>query len=207
VKVCGMTDLSNVEKICKLMPDYLGYIFYPKSARYVGSRPDPEIFLMVPDEIKKTAVFVNENVERMIELTGKYGIKVIQLHGMESPEVCKTLKLIGKTVIKVIPGNQTGNEKLITNYSDVVDYFLFDTPVKSYGGSGRKFDWTKLEEIESDVKFFLSGGISVEDVAPLKSIQNTTFYAADINSRFETSPGIKNPTLVERFINDMRNEK
>jgi len=200
-----MTDLSNIEKICALSPDYLGYIFYPKSARYVGVNPNPEIFSAVPGTIRKTAVFVNEYYERMLELTTRFGIETVQLHGMESPEVCKSLRFRGLTVIKVIPGDQTGNESLLREYSEHVDFFLFDTPVITYGGSGRKFDWSKLAEMNSDMKYFLSGGISSEDTAQLKSIQSRGFYAVDINSRFETAPGIKNPESVKNFINEMRN--
>lgn len=205
IKVCGMTNLSNVEELCALKPDYLGYIFYPKSVRYVGENPEPEIFSVVPNSIRKTAVFVNEYYDRMIEITGKYGIDTVQLHGMESPEVCKSLRYSGLTVIKVIPGDQIGNEKLLRGYSNAVDFFLFDTPIISFGGSGRKFDWSKLDEVTSNIKFFLSGGISVEDAAQLKSINSPALYAVDINSRFETAPGIKNPETVMKFINQMRN--
>jgi phosphoribosylanthranilate isomerase len=127
IKVCGMTDLSNVKEICALSPDYMGFIFYPKSARYVGSDPNPEIFSVVPDSIKKTAVFVNEYYERILKITEKYGFAAVQLHGSESPELCKSLRSRGITIIKVIPGDQLGNESLLNNYKHVVDYFLFDT--------------------------------------------------------------------------------
>ncbi|MFC2080150.1 phosphoribosylanthranilate isomerase [Bacteroidota bacterium] len=207
IKVCGMTDPSNVEVICKFKPEYLGYIFYPKSARYVGNNPDPRIFSIVPESIEKTAVFVNEYYERMIEIVEKFDINTVQLHGMESPEICKSFRFRGKKVIKVIPGNQIGNDNLLKDYSDVVDYFLFDTPVKSFGGSGRKFNWSNLDELNTDIKFFLSGGISIGDAAQLKKIESSTFYAADINSRFESAPGMKNPELVKKFINELRHER
>ncbi|MCA1747152.1 MAG: phosphoribosylanthranilate isomerase [Bacteroidales bacterium] len=207
IKVCGMTDPVNVQAVCKYRPDYMGFIFYHRSVRYVGGDPDPELFSAVPEGVKKTAVFVNEHYEKMIETTGKHGIEVLQLHGMESPETCKALRIHGKTVIKVFPADQLENERLLSDYSGAADYFLFDTPVISHGGSGRKFDWSALNRLRSDVNFFLSGGISATDAALIKSIDLTSLYAVDINSRFETEPGMKDPELVGKFINEIRDEK
>jgi phosphoribosylanthranilate isomerase len=207
VKVCGMTNAENVKKVCKYRPDYLGFIFFHMSVRYVGSKPDPELFSAVPKGVEKTAVFVNEHYEKMIELTGKYGIDVLQLHGMEPPETCKALRIHGKTVIKVFPGDQLENEELLSDYSGAADYFLFDTPVKSHGGSGRKFDWSALDRLRSNVSFFLSGGISPNDAELIKTIDLPSFYAVDVNSRFETEPGLKDPELVGKFLNEIRNGK
>ena len=207
IKVCGMTDVGNVEEVCSASPDYLGYIFYSKSARYVGDHPDPELFSIVPTTIKKTAVFVNEKYERVKEIMKRYGIDHIQLHGMESPEMCKLLRSSGKVVIKALPGDQLENEKLIAEYSAASDFLLFDTPVISHGGSGRKFDWSKLRELESTANFFLSGGIAHDDAVTFLSMKYRNLYAVDINSRFETEPGIKNSELVRSFINRIRNEE
>jgi phosphoribosylanthranilate isomerase len=206
-KVCGMTDPRNVEQVSLHFPDYMGFIFYPRSLRYVGRNPDPALFATVPEGVEKTAVFVNEYYERMIEITGKYGIRTVQLHGMESPEICNSLRLHGKTVIKVFPGDQIENVRLLKDYEGVSDYFLFDTPVRSHGGSGRKFDWSKLEKFTPRKKFFLSGGISVNDAAHVRALDLKGFYAVDINSRFETVPGIKDPELVGDFIKTLRNGK
>lgn len=207
IKVCGMTDPENVQSVCKYRPDYLGFIFYRRSVRYVGDAPDPKLFSSVPDGIRKTAVFVNEHYEKMIELTGKYGIEVLQLHGMESPETCKALRIHGKTVIKVFPGDQLENKGLLSDYSGAADYYLFDTPVKSHGGSGRKFDWSALGRLRSDMSFFLSGGISPNDAELIKTIDLPSFYAVDVNSRFETEPGMKDPELVGKFVNEIRDDK
>jgi phosphoribosylanthranilate isomerase len=207
IKVCGMTDPFNVEAICKYTPDYIGFIFYSKSVRYVGKNPDPQLFKVAPPTVLKAAVFVNEYYERIIDITGRYGIDVVQLHGMESPEVCNMLKLKGKTVVKVIPGDQVANKKLLLDYRNCIDYFLFDTPVLSYGGSGRKFNWDVLYDLETDVNFFLSGGITADDSDLLSALDISSFFAVDINSRFETDPGIKDPSLVGNFIKKIRNEK
>ncbi|MEX0982139.1 MAG: phosphoribosylanthranilate isomerase [Bacteroidales bacterium] len=207
IKVCGMTDAENVQAVCKHQPDYIGFIFYQKSVRYVGSEPDPELFSAVHEGIRKTAVFVNEHYGKMIDISDKYSIEVLQLHGMESPETCRTLRLHGKTVIKVFPGDQLENRRLLSDYTGVADFFLFDTPVISHGGSGRKFDWSILARLRSDVDFFLSGGITGADADMIKAIDLPSLYAVDINSRFETEPGIKDPDLVGKFINEIRDDK
>lgn len=207
IKVCGMTDPANVREVCKYQPDYIGYIFYKRSVRYVGDAPDPGLFSDVPGGVGKTAVFVNEYYERMIDITGRYGINNIQLHGMESPETCRTLRIHGKTVIKVFPGNEVQNRRLLSDYADVVDYFLFDSPVRSYGGSGRKFDWSVLSGLKTDVEFFLSGGVAPEDTELIKAIDLPTLYGIDINSRFETEPGLKDPLMVGDFLKAMRDGK
>lgn len=205
-KVCGITDPKNAAEVAARRPDFMGFIFYPRSLRYVGKQPDPELFSAVPADIEKTAVFVNEYYERMIEITGKYRIRYVQLHGMESPETCTTLRSHGLKVIKVFPGDQLENARLLKDYEEAADYFLFDTPVRSHGGSGRKFDWSRLEKFRSGKRFFLSGGISVDDAQQLRGLDLKRLFAVDINSRFETSPGIKDPELVGDFIKRLRDE-
>ena len=205
-KVCGITDPKNAEEVGALRPDYMGFIFYPRSLRYVGNQPDPALFSAVPGGIAKTAVFVNEYYERMIDVTGKFGIHYIQLHGMESPETCTALRSHGLKVIKVFPGDQVHNTRLLKDYEEAADYFLFDTPAKSHGGSGRKFDWSRLDECKCRKRFFLSGGIAVDDAEQLRQLDLKGLFAVDINSRFETVPGVKDPVLVGDFIKRLRNE-
>lgn len=205
-KVCGITDPKNAGEVGVHQPDYMGFIFYPRSLRYVGKKPDPALFSAVPEKTEKTAVFVNEYYERMIEVTGKYGIGHVQLHGMESPETCTALRSHGLKVIKVFPGDQLENIRLLKDYEEAADYFLFDTPVKSHGGSGRKFDWSGLNKFSSPKRFFLSGGISADDAEQLRGLDMKGLFAVDINSRFETTPGVKDPALVGNFIKSLRNE-
>ena len=201
-----MTNRENIQSVCLANPDFLGYIFYPKSARYVGEQPDPAIFSVVPPQIQKVAVFVNEYYEKMSDVIQKYDIEVVQLHGMESPNTCAAIRNKGKKVIKVIPGDQVDNRELLKQYAGSVDYFLFDTPVISHGGSGRKFDWSKLDHLDCKVPFFLSGGIAPGDADKLMELKYNNFYAADINSRFEQEPGIKDSEMVSTFIKEIRNE-
>lgn len=206
VKVCGMTNIENVQKVCSFLPDYLGFIFFSKSPRYVGKNPDPALFDAVPPELEKIAVFVNEDFKRIIEITGKYGIACIQLHGEESVGMCQLLRKNGLKVIKAIPGNKLHDLELIANYAEVTDYLLFDTPVESYGGSGEKFNWSVLEKLESPLPFFLSGGIAHDDADEILRMNYKNLFAIDVNSKFELSPGIKDEILVGSFIERIKNE-
>jgi len=207
VKVCGMTNVENVQKVCRFSPDYLGFIFYSKSPRYVGENPDLELFESVPLEVNKVAVFVNEEFEKILELTEKYGIDFIQLHGEESIEMCQLLKRNGKQVIKAIPGNKLHDSMMISNYAEATDYLLFDTPIASYGGSGTKFDWSVFEKFESPAPYFVSGGIAHDDVDEILRMNYKNLFAIDVNSKFELVPGFKDDRMVGSFINRMRNEK
>jgi phosphoribosylanthranilate isomerase len=205
VKICGMNDLVNVTGISGLNPDYMGFIFYEGSPRYVGKEPDFRLF-RVPSAIKKVGVFVNESINRIFKISAELGIGVIQLHGNESPEFCDYLRLNGETVIKVFNINNDFNFESLNPYLHTCDYFMFDTKSGSYGGSGRKFDWKKLDEYHFDKPFFLSGGIEPEDPELLRSISNKGLFAVDINSRFEISTGIKDIALVKTFINSLKKD-
>lgn len=201
-----MTLPPNVSEVSILSPDYLGYIFYSRSLRYVGKYPDPDLFNAIPAKIQKVAVFVNEQYNKMLDITGKFGFEVIQLHGMESPEICKSLRRQGKIVIKVFPGDQLANERLLNEYLEVTDYFLFDTPTHKHGGSGRKFDWSVLDQLKTQKPFFLSGGIAPEDADKILSLKSDHLFGVDINSRFESEPGIKDPKKLSLFFKHLRNE-
>lgn len=207
VKVCGMTNIENVQKVCSFSPDYLGFIFFSKSPRYVGKNPDPMLFDAVPPEVEKIAVFVNEDFKRIVALAEKYGIDSIQLHGEESVGLCNLLRQIGKKVIKAIPGNKLHDMEMIAAYTEATDYLLFDTPVAGYGGSGEKFDWSVLEILESTLPFFLSGGIGHDDADEILRMNYTNLFAIDVNSKFEVSPGIKDEILVGSFIERIKNER
>lgn len=207
VKVCGMTTPRNVGEVCLSFPDYIGYIFFKESLRYVGDDPDPLLFSMVPANIKKAAVFVNEGIVKMMEIAGKYNIDHIQLHGNEGTGICDELRGNGITVIKAIPGDSNVMADFIRTYSDSVDFFLFDTPVSTFGGSGKKFDWRLLDKINLDIPFFISGGIGPGDAEAIKGLDHSNLFAADINSKFEKSPGIKNSEWIGNFIKEIRDDK
>jgi phosphoribosylanthranilate isomerase len=204
IKICGMNDQVNVSGITDLNPDYLGFIFHKDSPRFVGTEPDMRLFRNVPPGIKKVGVFLNERSQKIFEISISAGIDVIQLHGDELPDYCDRLKSCGLTVIKVFNMSNEFSFNSLIPYLSKCDYFLFDTKSRRHGGSGRKFDWKKLEGYYFDKPFFLSGGIGPEDVEPLNSICNKGLYAVDLNSRFELSAGIKDIGLVKKFINSIK---
>lgn len=198
LKVCGMRDHHNIEQLVKLNPDYMGFIFYPPSPRFVGVNYQMP-FNLIPSQIKKTGVFVNENIEKVLDFAKKYQLEAVQLHGSESVELCRKLKINGLEIIKVFPVSEDFDFSLLSEYTDTVDYFLFDTKTKKYGGSGNRFNWDLLKETKIPKPFFLSGGIDISNASEILSLKKENFYAIDINSRFEMSPGLKDVEKIREF--------
>jgi phosphoribosylanthranilate isomerase len=207
IKVCGMCDPLNVKEIAELKPDFMGFIFFPGSPRYVGEKHETSLYHNVPPDIKRVGVFINENNQKLLDLSSRASLDMVQLHGNESPVFCLQLKSSGLTIIKAFSIDNHFNFQTLIQYMPVCDYFLFDTKSEKPGGSGIKFSWAKLEEYSLDKPFFLSGGIGPEDAGVLKSLENRGFFAIDINSRFEAYPGFKNVSLVKNFIEEIKNEQ
>jgi phosphoribosylanthranilate isomerase len=203
VKVCGMRDRENVKEIAEAKPDFMGFIFYRGSLRYVGDETEKSLFTNVPNGIIRTGVFLNEENKTIANISNRTGLETIQLHGNESPAACTELKSLGLTVVKTFHIAEDFNFENLKKYSSACDYFLFDTKTPLHGGSGKKFDWRRLEQYSMDKPFFLSGGIGPEDADAVKSIVNRGLYAVDINSRFEITPGIKDADKVRKFIKDI----
>jgi phosphoribosylanthranilate isomerase len=202
-----MVDPINVVAVAEAEPDFIGFIFYKHSPRYIGEEVELLLSVNLPQGTKKAGVFVDENIDRIVGISKLTGLDLIQLHGNESPAYCSELRSSGLSVIKAINiGNEFNFETLI-RYLTVCDYFLFDTKSNNPGGSGRKFDWEKLDEYSLDKPFFLSGGIGPEDADTIKSITTQGFFAVDINSRFETAAGFKDTELVKTFIKEIKNER
>ena len=223
LKVCGMKYVENIQQVADLQPDYLGFIFYEKSKRnFEGIIPE------FSNSIKKTGVFVNEYIEIVISLVEEYRLDAIQLHGDESVEYIKELKCqfersrelkieenkqikkkknqhyISKNdveIIKVFGIKDEFNFDVLKPYLEVVDFLLFDTKGKERGGNGTKFDWSVLEKYPFKKPFFLSGGIGLEDVEEVKKIMksNLPIYALDVNSQFESKPGVKKIEELKEF--------
>jgi phosphoribosylanthranilate isomerase len=206
VKVCGMRDAFNIREISDALPDFMGFIFFRGSKRYIGDNPDPGLFSGIPSGIKKVGVFVDENNRRIIEIASMAGLTAVQLHGNESTESCNELKASGLTVIKTFNIGPDFRFNSLEPYSECCDFFLFDTKSETAGGSGKKFGWQRLEEYSLDKPFFLSGGIGPEDSITIRSLHNKGLFAADINSRFEISPGLKDVALVKAFINKIKED-
>jgi phosphoribosylanthranilate isomerase len=204
IKVCGMREPENISGVVATSPDYIGFIFYPKSPRFLGLEPVAEMLSLVPDSIKKVGVFVNELPETILQVCGSWKLNVAQLHGQEPPEVCQQIKQSGLKVFKAFSVDETFDPNQLRPYAGVCDCFLFDTKGQLPGGSGKKFDWQLLENYRLDVPFFLSGGIGPDDAGRLSRFVHPSLYGLDINSGFELAPAIKDVEKVKDFIQKIR---
>lgn len=206
LKVCGLTKLDQIVELVQMNIDFLGFIFYEKSPRYV-------LNALTLNEIKsiqhrgKVGVFVNENIPTILEISEKAGLNYIQLHGDENEDFIIELRQNLKEELKiikvfripiVIPRNEE-SQRFFTSLLAVqndIDYVLFDTDSKSFGGTGKTFDWQILNELEINIPYFLSGGISEENIENLKQLEQQPF-ALDINSKVEIEPGNKNINKIK----------
>jgi len=198
IKICGLKDPSNIEEVILSGPHYIGFIFYPNSARYVG-KLNPECLTALKN-VKKTAVFVNSSSEEIKDILNKYQFDEIQLHGDESPESCALVKELGVEVIKAFGVSSAFDYLQLEAYLPIVDYFLFDTKTPIYGGSGESFNWDILKKYPYSKPYFLSGGIGPDNFKEAYELEDERLYALDLNSRFETSPGFKDITLLEKVL-------
>ncbi|QMU65507.1 MAG: phosphoribosylanthranilate isomerase [Flavobacteriaceae bacterium] len=198
-----MKYVDNIRLIADMKPDYMGFIFYKKSMRnFEGIMPE------LPKPVKKTGVFVNEGYTMVVSTVKKHLLEVIQLHGDEPVKYIQELKnhLSSKVeIIKVFGIKDDFDFEVLKPYENEVDYFLFDTKGKERGGNGVKFDWNVLKNYPFSTPFFLSGGIEPGDVEEIIKIKASGLpvYAVDINSRFETKPGLKNIKEVRKFKNKL----
>ena len=199
VKICGMKYPENIQAVAALHPDFMGFIFYPKSPRYAEPL-SPEVLDVIPASIKKIGVFVNEDLENILTIVYKYKLNGVQLHGSEMVSMCAQLKEAGLIVMKAFPIAEAINFIPAKRYEGVCDYFLFDTKTDAYGGSGLKFNWGMLDEYRGETPFILSGGIAADDVESIQKINHPKFAGIDLNSKFEIRPGEKNVELLSVFL-------
>ncbi len=190
LKVCGMREPKNILQVAALNPDYMGFIFYPASKRFVADLNE-DVLKSLPQTIKKTGVFVNVALNEILEKVEKYQLDAVQLHGNEPKELCKQIQSEGIEVIKAFGIDESFDFGILNEYEEVTDYFLFDTKTPAHGGSGKAFNWELLEKNQSKKGYFLSGGLGIETIGALNDFNAPGLYALDLNSRFETEPGVK----------------
>lgn len=193
LKICGMRDAANIASIAALQPDYMGFIFYDKSPRYVT-----EDFTLpqIDSGIRKVGVFVNEGTELILRKVEQYKLDFVQLHGTESVEQCAELSQ-KVDVIKAFSIDETFDFNALKPFENHVTYFLFDTKGRYFGGNAKTFDWNLLKKYNQKVPFFLSGGIAPENVSDVEVLKNLNIHAIDVNSGVEDAPGIKNITKIK----------
>ncbi len=196
-----MKYTANRTAVEKLTVDFLGYIFYPSSKRFVGDNAEPALFNSVKP---KVAVFVDEAISEILRLSKKYDIHYVQLHGDESPEICKALKKQGITIIKAFNIDEDFNFSTLRAYENISDYFLFDTKTALPGGSGEKFNWEILSRYSGKTPLFLSGGVQPEDALIIRQITHSQLFGVDLNSGFEDEPGQKNIEKLKKFIRELK---
>jgi phosphoribosylanthranilate isomerase len=197
IKVCGMREPSNIEAVAKLKVDYLGFIFYKKSNRFVG---DDFKAPATPNNTQRVGVFVNQPLRLIFGEIERNSLNAVQLHGDESPEVCSYIKAKGTSVIKVFSIGDDFDFAKTKPYQYTADYFLFDTKGAGYGGTGRTFDWSLLDKYSQPTPFFLSGGLSPENIARVSNIKNPQLYGVDLNSGVEDRAGVKDEERVKKVI-------
>lgn len=201
IKICGMREIENIKAIISLDIDYIGFIFYPKSKRFIGLDYPLEAIEKIPNNIQKVGVFVNEEKEIVFNIVKKYKLDYIQLHGNESLEDCKFYKDNNIKVIKAISINCKSDFKQLPIYEDYCDIFLLDTKTPDYGGSGNSFDWTLLQYYNSTTPFLLSGGLGIENInEAIQLITDSRLIGFDLNSQLEDKPAFKNKEKTKKII-------
>jgi phosphoribosylanthranilate isomerase len=201
IKVCGITQLKQLQQLDGLNIEFAGLIFVKDSPRYVGDSLDKDAVKNADFDLKKVGVFKNPEMIDVLDAIDEYGLDVVQLHGDETPEMCEDLSSEVE-VIKAfsIDADTKDIDALVADYDAVCDYYLFDTKADGEsGGTGKQFDWKVLSKAKIEKPFFLSGGISVEDIDKVKRFKHPDYYGVDINSRFEKEPGVKDMAKVLLF--------
>ena len=191
-----MRDAENIREVEALGIDLIGFIFWPKSSRYVSERP-----AYLPTNCKRVGVFVDENIEVVKKIAQDYALDYIQLHGNETPDYCALLK--GHKLIKAFNIATAEDFEQTKPYEGLADYFLFDTKGKSVGGNGTKFDWTVLAAYNGTTPFILSGGIGPDDAARIRSFHHPQLAGIDLNSKFEDAPALKNIQKLKTFLEQL----
>ena len=205
IKVCGNAKEENILAVKDTAPDLMGFIFHSDSPRHAMLRELRDTVHEIPERTRKVGVFVNEPILNLKKLVILCDLHLAQLHGGEDLEYCKELTQKSDFgVIKVFNVDDDFDFSVTKEFEDVVHFFLFDTKSDKPGGSGKKFNWDKLKEYNGELSFFLAGGIGPDDVEEIKKLEHDKLIGVDLNSGFETEPGIKDVEKVDAFIKELR---
>lgn len=204
VKVCGMRDTANIKQLSVLPIDYLGFIFYAKSPRYTADLP--HVSATLPANMQKIGVFVDATATYIQEKITQ-GLDGVQLHGAESPSFCAAIQQKGVTVIKAFGIDAAFHWQDLAPYLPVVDYFLFDTKSINHGGTGESFDWQTLANYPFEKPYFLSGGLSIENIREAIAMDDPRLIGLDLNSRFEIAPAQKDINKITNALKIIKDEQ
>ena len=203
LKICGMKYDSNIKEVLNLRPNYIGFIFWKNSHRYVTNTPS------IPNQIIKTGVFVDSPIDKIISIVKNHNLKAIQLHGNENPELCLNLKKnLNVEIIKAFNVDNYFDFNKTKLYLDSCDYFLFDSKGELPGGNGFSFKWEILRNYNYKKPFFISGGISIDNISDINFLKEYKLpvYCVDVNSKFESEIGYKNIDELKKLIKILNNE-
>jgi phosphoribosylanthranilate isomerase len=201
IKICGITEMKQLQQLDGLEIDFAGLIFYKDSPRFIGEKISKSELKKADLDTKKVGVFMNPEMIEVLDAIDDYGLDVVQLHGDESPEMCDDLSSEVEVIkaFRVTEGSEI--DKMISQYDAVCDYYMFSARglKENLGGQGQPFDWSILSKAKIEKPFFISGGIGVENALKLKAFKHPDLFGADVNSRLETSPGVKDMSKVLQF--------
>ena len=207
IKVCGMTQIEQVDQLADAGVTFAGFIFYPKSPRYVFKHMTTTQ-IRKENNINKVGVFVNAAIEEVLHMVDECRLHMVQLHGDESPKYCEKIADYVSVVKAFRLSDNDSVQWMIKPFMEVCDMFMFDTMGAGYGGTGKKFDWNMLQDQTIGKPFFLSGGIEPGDEEKLKLFTGEpvakALFAVDINSKFELAPGIKEMNKVKQFASNLK---
>ncbi len=208
IKVCGMTDLQQMHQLGELGVEFAGMIFYHKSPRFILRYLTGEMVKRAKLKVYKVGVFVNASYDEIMNHVENFGLDMVQLHGDESPRFCEQVSSYIQTIKAFRIAEDDNIQWKIKDYFDSCDMYMFDTMGAGYGGTGKKFDWNMLKDVNIGKPFFLSGGIEPTDAAAVKEFAKEPvakdLFALDVNSRFEESQGVKDMKLVKKFVEEVR---
>ncbi|GBU08236.1 N-(5'-phosphoribosyl)anthranilate isomerase [Bacteroidales bacterium] len=203
IKVCGMKYLDNIQALAQLPIHMMGLIFYAPSPRYVGNVEPRSLKILIPQSIAKVGVFVNETETNILSVAKAFDLQYLQLHGDESPQLCRSLQEKGYRIIKAFNVACENDLSNAATYEQACDYALFDTKTISHGGSGKQFDWQILKAYTANIPFVISGGIGENDAANIARFAHKQWIGIDLNSKFETEPGRKKIDILRKFIKEI----
>ena len=213
VKVCGMRQPANIEALSKLAIDYIGFIFYQKSPRYIGDdllpwlQNNPDVL----EGIKRVGVMVNFEIDSVLNYTHDYQLDYVQLHGNESPEYCREIisfwdasSVRRADLVKAFSIDENFDFERTAAYEPHCTFFVFDTKGAGFGGTGKKFDWSLLNHYQGNIPFLLSGGIDPDSAEAIKALEHPKLMGIDLNSKFESEPGVKNIADLKLFLYELK---
>jgi phosphoribosylanthranilate isomerase len=207
IKVCGITQVEQLQQLDEIGVDYAGLIFYERSPRYILNKLRSEDVFKLDISVQKVGVFVNASEEDILTQAELYGLDMIQLHGDETPAFCKHISNTVSVIkaFRITKYNEVNIDWMIKPYEEYCDYYLFDTNRKgAYGGTGEKFDWNILNNTIINKPFFLSGGIGLADVEKVKTFHHPFLYAVDVNSKVEIAEGVKDIQAIQKLVDELK---